>query len=60
MGQRNQFKAGDKAPNNGVYMEIGETRSMVQDPKQIHLEAGMTFPETTNKDRVWTFKQKPN
>jgi len=54
MGQNNQFKHGDKVPNNGIYIEIGETRSMVQDPKQIHLEAGMSFPPNTNKDRVWT------
>jgi hypothetical protein len=59
MGQRHQFKPGDKAPNNGMYVEIGETGSMVQKPQQIHLEAGDTFPDTKNKDRIWTYKRKP-
>ncbi|KGX87737.1 YjzC family protein [Pontibacillus litoralis] len=59
MGQRHQFKHGEKAPNNGVYVEIGETGSMVQNPQQIHLEAGKVFPPNTNKDRVWTYKRKP-
>ncbi|WP_416151271.1 YjzC family protein [Salipaludibacillus sp. HK11] len=59
MGQRNRFKFGEKAPNNGMYMEIGETGSMVKDPQQVHLDAGMSFPETKNEDRVWTFKPKP-
>ncbi|PYZ93530.1 YjzC family protein [Salipaludibacillus keqinensis] len=59
MGQSRQFKSGEKAPNNGMYVEIGETGSMVQNPQQVHLEAGATFPDTTNKDRVWTYKRKP-
>ncbi|MCR6107346.1 YjzC family protein [Salipaludibacillus agaradhaerens] len=59
MSQRHQFKPGDKAPNNGKYVEIGETGSMVQNPQQIHLEIGDTFPETRNHNRVWTYKRKP-
>ncbi|MYL32247.1 YjzC family protein [Pontibacillus yanchengensis] len=59
MGQRHQFKHGDKAPNNGVYVEIGETGSMVKDPKQIRLNAGQSFPANSNKDRVWSYKRKP-
>ncbi|MBM7554046.1 YjzC family protein [Thalassobacillus pellis] len=59
MGQRHQFKSGDHAPNNGHYVEIGETGSMVTDPQHIQLKAGDRFPETTNKDRVWTYKRKP-
>ena len=59
MSQKRQFKPGNKAPNNGFYVEIGETESMVKDPKQIHLEAGEEFPATTNKDRIWTYKRKP-
>lgn len=59
MGQRHQFKHGDKAPNNGIYVEIGETGSMVKDPKQIRLHAGDSFPENSNKDRVWSYKRKP-
>lgn len=59
MGQSRQFRPGDKAPNNGVYIEIGETGSMVMDPKQMKLEAGDDFPETTNQNRLWTYKPKP-
>ncbi|UCZ55347.1 YjzC family protein [Bacillus shivajii] len=59
MGQRRQFKPGDKAPNNGFYVEIGETSSTVNNPKQIKMRAGDTFPETANQDRIWTYKRKP-
>lgn len=59
MGQSRQFRAGDKAPNNGVYIEIGETGSMVNDPQQVKLEAGDQFPENTNHNRLWTYKPKP-
>ena len=27
MGQSRQFRAGQKAPNNGIYIEIGDTGS---------------------------------
>lgn len=33
MGQQHQFRPGQKAPNNGAYVEIGETGSMVKNPK---------------------------
>lgn len=59
MGQRRQFEPGDKAPNNGIYVEIGETNSTVNKPKMVKLEAGDTFPETTNHNRKWTYKRKP-
>ena len=59
MGQNRQFKPGNKAPNNGRYIEIGETGSMVQDPMKIKLEAGDPFPETTNHNRVWTYEPNP-
>ncbi|GGD18007.1 hypothetical protein N780_03400 [Pontibacillus chungwhensis BH030062] len=59
MGQRHQFKHGDKAPNNGIYVEIGETGSMVKEPKQIRLNAGDKFPSNSNQDRVWSPKRKP-
>ena len=59
MGQNHQFKSGQKAPNNGIYVEIGETGSMVQNPKSVKLKAGDTFPETSNQDRVWMPKRKP-
>ena len=54
MSQNNQFKPGQKAPNNGVYIEIGETGSSVNDPQKIEVKAGDDFPDTKNKDRIWT------
>lgn len=59
MGQNHQFKAGQKAPNNGVYVEIGETGSMVVNPQKVHLKAGDRFPETANQNRVWMYQRKP-
>ncbi|WP_100373531.1 YjzC family protein [Bacillus sp. FJAT-45037] len=59
MGQNRQFDHGQKAPNNGIYVEIGETGSMVTNPKSVKLSVGERFPETTNDDRKWTQKQKP-
>lgn len=60
MAQKNQFRPGQKAPNHDVYMEIGETGSMVNDPKFIELEAGQRFPENSNENRIWMRKPKPS
>ncbi|WP_182199930.1 YjzC family protein [Paraliobacillus salinarum] len=59
MGMNHQFEPGQKAPNNGIYVEIGETGSTVNNPKSVKLTAGEKFPETTNKDRKWMPKRKP-
>ncbi len=59
MGQNRQFKSGQKAPNNGIYIEIGETGSTVVNPKRLKLKAGDAFPETSNDKRVWTYQRKP-
>lgn len=59
MGQNHQFKPGQKVPNNGSYVEIGETGSTVNNPKKVKLEAGDTFPDTTNHNRVWMDQRKP-
>jgi hypothetical protein len=59
MGQPRHFKPGDKAPNNGVYIEIGETGDNVKNPKKLKLKAGDTFPETSNHNRHWTYLRKP-
>ncbi|MFC0469334.1 YjzC family protein [Halalkalibacter kiskunsagensis] len=59
MGQNRQFEPGQKAPNNGIYIEIGETGDMVQSPKSLKMEAGDTFPDTQNDNRKWTPKPKP-
>ncbi|RLQ97210.1 YjzC family protein [Falsibacillus albus] len=59
MGQNHHFRAGQKAPNNGFYVEIGETGSMVKNPRKIKLKAGDRFPETANADRHWSYMRKP-
>jgi hypothetical protein len=59
MGQSHQFKSGQRAPNNGVYVEIGDTESNVNNPKKIRLKAGDRFPENSNDERVWTYQHKP-
>jgi len=58
MGQPTRFRPGDKAPNNGIYIEIGETGDNVVNPKKIHLEAGDKFPETSNHNRQWTYMRR--
>ncbi|RFB18253.1 YjzC family protein [Bacillus sp. HNG] len=59
MGQSHEFRAGHKAPNNGIYVEIGEQGDMVKNPKSIKLNAGDPFPENSNHNRKWTYKRKP-
>lgn len=59
MGQNRHFKHGQKAPNNGEYIEIGETGSNVVNPKKIRLKAGDHFPENSNHNRHWTYVRKP-
>lgn len=59
MGQSHRFRPGQKAPNNGEYVEVGETGSMVKDPQKITLQAGDVFPDVSNHNRQWTYKRKP-
>jgi hypothetical protein len=59
LGQQHRFRSGQKAPNNGIYVEVGETGSMVKNPQKIKLQAGDRFPETSNDDRHWTYQRKP-
>lgn len=59
MGQNRQFRPGHKAPNNGVYIEIGDSGDQVNNPKMIRLKAGDKFPENSNDDRVWSYKRRP-
>lgn len=60
MGEKTEFEPGDKAPNNGTYMEIGEISmdTEIHDPKHVKLRKGDRFPSTTNKDRKWKKKIK--
>lgn len=56
MGEQSEFNPGDKAPNNGLYIEIGENdfHMGINDPKKVKLSKGDRFPETTNKNRKWS------
>ena len=61
MGERTEFEHGDKVPNDGIYTEVGESRSFhtqIQNPKRITLMKGDSFPETTNKNRKWKKAEK--
>ncbi len=55
MGERTQFVPGAEAPNDGIYIEVGENDHVmgVNDPKQVTLKKGDKFPETTNQNRHW-------
>jgi len=57
LGQNRRFRAGQEAPNNGIYVEIGETGSMVSNPKSVKLNTGDEFPENSNHNRVWTSRR---
>jgi len=59
MGQNRHFTPGQKAPNNVVYIEIGETVINLNNPQKVKLKAGERFPETANDDRHWTYMRKP-
>lgn len=59
MGQSRHFKSGNKAPNNGYYVEIGEEGDNVVNPRKIKLKAGDPFPENSNHNRIWTYQRKP-
>jgi hypothetical protein len=59
MGQNRQFRPGQKAPNNGIYIETGETGSNIVNPQKMKMKAGDVFPETSNHNRLWTYFPKP-
>jgi hypothetical protein len=58
MGEKTEFEPGDKAPNDGEYIEIGENdfHMGINDPQQVSLKKGEPFPETKNKNRKWAKK----
>jgi hypothetical protein len=59
-GEPSLFNPGDKAPNDGVYIETGEDdfHMGIEDPAQVELKKGQKFPETTNRNRKWTRKDR--
>jgi len=58
MGEQTRFHPGDQVPNDGLYMEIGETGNSVETPATVSLKAGEEFPTCANQDRVWIRKPK--
>ncbi|WP_128895590.1 YjzC family protein [Longirhabdus pacifica] len=62
MGEKTEFEPGDKVPNDGRYIEIGEKafHMGITDPKMTFLQKGDAFPETTNHNRKWKRKQREN
>jgi hypothetical protein len=59
---QNLFQPGDHAPNDGVYMEVGEKdlHSHINNPQTISLKKGERFPQTTNEDRKWKNRKNMN
>ncbi|MCC2683958.1 MAG: YjzC family protein [Paenibacillaceae bacterium] len=56
MGEKTEFRPGEKAPNTASYIEIGENdfQMGITDPQKITLKAGEKFPNTSNHNRKWT------
>ncbi|MFD0871800.1 Uncharacterised protein [Chlamydia abortus] len=59
MGEQTEFNTGDKAPNDGEYIEIGENdfHMGINNPKIISLKKGERFPEPSNHNRKWKRKK---
>ncbi|MCA0756364.1 YjzC family protein [Paenibacillus sp. N4] len=55
MGEWTLFSPGDRAPNDGVYIETGVNsfHMGIQNPKKVSLNRGQRFPETSNHERKW-------
>lgn len=55
MGEQTEFEPGQRAPNDGEYMEIGEDsfHMGVTNPAHVEMRKGQQFPETTNQNRMW-------
>lgn len=55
MGEFTMFNQGDRAPNDGTYIETGVNsfHMGIQNPKKVTLHKGEQFPENTNHERKW-------
>jgi hypothetical protein len=55
VGEQTQFEPGQRAPNEGKYMEVGEDsfHMNITNPQHVELRKGQPFPETTNHNRKW-------
>ncbi|NBI29199.1 YjzC family protein [Chengkuizengella marina] len=56
MGEKTEFEPGDKVPNDGKYIEIGEKsfHMGITDPKIVNLKKGDHFPQNENHNRKWS------
>jgi hypothetical protein len=56
MGEKTEFRPGEKAPNTASYIEIGENdfQMGINNPQKVTLKAGEKFPNTSNHNRKWT------
>jgi hypothetical protein len=60
MGERTRFRPGDKAPNDGIYMEVGvdDFHMGIEDPRRVVVKKGQKLPDTKNQDRLWVLTRK--
>ncbi|WEK54229.1 MAG: YjzC family protein [Candidatus Cohnella colombiensis] len=61
MGEQRQFEPGQRAPNDGEYIEMGEDsfHMGINDPQHVTLQKGEKFPKTTNHNRKWIKHKAP-
>lgn len=61
MGEFTTFNQGDRAPNDGTYVEVGVNafHMGVEDPQRVTLRKGERFPQNTNHERKWKRAPKP-
>ncbi|MFD0961770.1 YjzC family protein [Paenibacillus chungangensis] len=55
MGEFTTFSPGDRAPNNGTYIETGvnDYHMGIENPRKVRLNRGEKFPGTSNHERKW-------
>lgn len=55
MGEWSEYRPGDRAPNDGTYIEIGENdvHMGINNPQKVTLSKGDRFPDTSNHNRKW-------
>ncbi|WP_199616916.1 YjzC family protein [Paenibacillus alkalitolerans] len=60
MGERTELRPGDKAPNDGRYMEVGvdDFHMGIEGPQRVVMKKGQKLPDTQNPDRRWQLTRK--
>ena len=61
MGEQTLFEPGQKAPNDGENIEVGEDsfHMGIENPQHVTLRKGQSFPETRNHNRKWRRHKAP-